>query len=43
MPAGLVNPGAIAAGYRHTCAIDDNGATCWGLPTSFSPQGWRVS
>jgi len=27
---GLVNPTAIAAGYAHTCAIDDNGVTCWG-------------
>jgi hypothetical protein len=30
VPAGLVNPSAIAAGDVHTCVLDDNGVTCWG-------------
>jgi len=30
VPAGLVNPTQVSAGYIHTCAIDDNGVTCWG-------------
>ena len=30
VPAGLVNPVAVAAGHIHTCAIDENGVQCWG-------------
>jgi hypothetical protein len=30
VPAGLIYPTALAAGWFHTCAIDDNGVTCWG-------------
>ena len=25
-----MNPVALAAGFLHTCALDDNGNTCWG-------------
>ncbi len=30
VPVVLTNPSALAAGQAHTCAIDDNGVSCWG-------------
>ncbi len=30
VPARLSNPTQVAAGYHHTCALDDNGVICWG-------------
>lgn len=30
VPGDLSNPIQVAAGYRHTCALDDRGVSCWG-------------
>jgi len=30
VPDGLVNPTAVATGQSQSCALDDNGVTCWG-------------
>jgi len=46
VPAGFVNPSAIAAGGDHTCAIDDNEVTCggWdGFEQSAVPASLEVS
>ena len=30
VPDTLVNPIQVSAGLEHSCAVDDNGVTCWG-------------
>ena len=30
VPATLKNVRQVSAGFAHTCALDDNGVTCWG-------------
>jgi alpha-tubulin suppressor-like RCC1 family protein len=33
VPTTLKNPRQVSAGFGHTCALDDNGVTCWGRST----------
>jgi alpha-tubulin suppressor-like RCC1 family protein len=33
VPTTLKNPRQVSAGFSHTCALDDNGVTCWGRST----------
>lgn len=33
VPKTLKNPRQVSAGFSHTCALDDNGVSCWGRGT----------